>query len=61
MPALGDSLVVTLKPVWTFAEFFLFTLTGCIIRPAIDQVRTAATPAGSAVGPLPLASHLPWP
>lgn len=37
MPALGDSLVVTLKPVWTFAEFFLFTLTGCIIRPAIDQ------------------------
>ena len=29
-------MVVSLKPVWYFAECFLFVLTGCVIRPAID-------------------------
>ena len=25
-----------LQPIWTFCECFLFVLTGCVIRPAID-------------------------
>ena len=35
-PAIADDICVWLKPVWYFAECFLFTLTGCVIRPAID-------------------------
>ena len=37
LPAFSDELVVSLKPVWYFAECFLFVLTGCVIRPAIDS------------------------
>ena len=36
LPALADDLVTGLKPLWYFAECFLFVLTGCVIRPAID-------------------------
>jgi len=37
LPEIGDALCLQLKPVWTFAECFLFVLTGCVIRPAIDS------------------------
>ena len=35
-PDLGDEVAAWLKPVWFFAECFLFTLTGCVIRPALQ-------------------------
>ena len=36
LPELADELCVALKGAWYFAECFLFILTGCVIRPAID-------------------------
>ena len=36
-PATADELVMGLKPLWYIAECFLFVLTGCVIRPAIDS------------------------
>jgi hypothetical protein len=36
IPEVADRVLAQLKPVWTIAEYFLFPLTGCIIRPAID-------------------------
>jgi len=37
MPAVADEMCLALKPAWYFAEAFLFVLTGCVIRPAIDS------------------------
>lgn len=37
LPDLANALVVDLKTVWYFCETFLFVLTGCIVRPAIDS------------------------
>jgi len=36
LPEVGDALCLQLKPAWTFAECFLFVLTGCVIRPVLD-------------------------
>jgi len=37
LPELSDKMCAALKPAWFFAEAFLFVLTGCVIRPAIDS------------------------
>jgi hypothetical protein len=37
LPELADKMCTQLKPVWFFSEAFLFVLTGCVIRPAIDS------------------------
>jgi len=42
LPEVADALCLQLKPIWTFAECFLFVLTGCVIRPAIDGGDAAA-------------------
>jgi len=42
VPEVADALCLQLKPIWTFAECFLFVLTGCVIRPAIDGGDAAA-------------------
>ena len=36
LPDLADEICASLKPAWAYAECLLFTLTGCVIRPAID-------------------------
>lgn len=36
LPEEANTICVALKGPWYFAECFLFVLTGCIIRPAID-------------------------
>lgn len=36
-PQFADAVSAQLKPVWAFAECFLFVLTGCAIRPALDD------------------------
>ena len=41
LPALADELALSLKPVWYFAECFLFVLTGCVIRPASESRSSA--------------------
>lgn len=37
LPTEADAICAGLKPAWFFAECFLFVLTGCVIRPAIDS------------------------
>lgn len=37
LPSMADVFTVQLKSAWYFAEGYLFVLTGCVIRPAIDD------------------------
>lgn len=40
VPEVGDALCLQLKPIWLFAECFLFVLTGSVIRPSLDHGHT---------------------
>lgn len=44
-PELAPGLALQLKGVWTFAECFLFVLTGVVVRGAIDSDSAALSPA----------------
>ena len=45
LPGEAETLAATLKPVWAFAECFLFVLTGVVVRGAIDGDTAALSPA----------------
>lgn len=42
VPDVADALALKLKPVWTFAEAYLFVLTGCVVRSGINAGQTFA-------------------
>lgn len=53
---MADTFCLSLKPAWFFAEGFLFVLTGCVIRPAMDQADLASALFGNLLAVLVVGS-----